>query len=91
MALQRKFKRVMCVDIDVHHGDGTEGAFLHSDSVLTVSFHQLEPGFFPGTGDPQQIGRGKGQGFNVNVGFRPGTSGTEFVSSFRKCIQVGAS
>ena len=39
--LQRKFPRVLYLDIDIHHGDGVEAAFFRSSSVLTISFHKL--------------------------------------------------
>lgn len=44
------FKRVLYLDIDLHHGDGVEEAFRAVDSVLTCSFHHHAPGFFPGSG-----------------------------------------
>lgn len=48
--LLTKFERVMYIDIDVHHGDGVEEAFLDNDRVLTISFHKYGEGFFPDTG-----------------------------------------
>jgi len=58
-------KKIMIVDIDVHHGNGTQAAFYHSAEVLFVSLHQF-PGF-PGTGNLGEVGRGPGEGFTVNV------------------------
>lgn len=49
--------RVLYIDIDIHHGDGVEEAFMTTDKVLTVSFHKYGGGFFPGTGDIGSIGR----------------------------------
>jgi hypothetical protein len=49
LALRDSYARVLCLDVDVHHGDGTERAFLHSNSVFTLSLHHHEVGFFPGT------------------------------------------
>lgn len=48
--LLSKYERVMYIDIDVHHGDGVEEAFLYNDRVLTVSLHKYGDGFFPDTG-----------------------------------------
>ena len=50
LELLKKFERVMYIDIDVHHGDGVEEAFLDNDRVLTCSFHKHGDGFFPDTG-----------------------------------------
>lgn len=57
--------RVMIVDIDVHHGNGTQAAFYESDDVLYVSTHQF-PGY-PGTGNIGEVGSGPGEGYTVNV------------------------
>lgn len=50
MELLSKFERVMYIDVDVHHGDGVEEAFLTNDRVLTISLHKYGDGFFPDTG-----------------------------------------
>ncbi|KAF9091174.1 Histone deacetylase 8 [Mortierella sp. AD031] len=50
MELQKSFERVLYLDLDVHHGDGVEGAFQFTDKVLTVSIHHYAEGFYPGTG-----------------------------------------
>ena len=54
---------MLYVDIDIHHGDGVEEAFLHTNRVMTASFHKYDQGdkdrqsfFFPGTGDVCDIG-----------------------------------
>lgn len=51
--------RVLYIDIDIHHGDGVEEAFMTTDKVMTVSFHKYGGGFFPGTGDLGSVGRGQ--------------------------------
>jgi acetoin utilization deacetylase AcuC-like enzyme len=58
-------KKVMVIDIDAHHGNGTQAAFYDSADVLFVSLHQF-PGF-PGSGNFGEVGRGRGEGFTVNV------------------------
>ncbi|KAG0721874.1 Histone deacetylase 8 [Chionoecetes opilio] len=50
LQLRSVFPKVLYIDLDVHHGDGVESAFLFSPKVVTVSLHQWEAGFFPGTG-----------------------------------------
>jgi len=65
--LQRRWEinRVMIVDIDAHHGNGTQAAFYDSDEVLYVSLHRF-PGY-PGTGNFSEVGCGAGEGFTVNA------------------------
>ncbi|HEX2620812.1 MAG TPA: histone deacetylase, partial [Phototrophicaceae bacterium] len=58
-------QRVMIVDFDVHHGNGTQDMFYDDDSVLFVSTHQYP--FYPGTGALNETGRGKGQGYTINI------------------------
>jgi len=65
-------ERVMIYDFDVHHGNGTQDAFLRDPSVLFVSHHQ--EGIFPGTGAAAETGRGDGEGFTLNVPL-PGLAG----------------
>jgi len=65
--LQRRHnvKKIMIVDIDAHHGNGTQSAFYDDDGVLYFSIHQYPA--YPGTGNLGEVGRGKGEGFTVNV------------------------
>jgi len=58
-------KRVMIVDWDLHHGNGTQHSFYDTDKVLYVSTHQFP--FYPGTGDLSETGKGKGDGYTVNI------------------------
>ncbi|CAM9968502.1 unnamed protein product, partial [Choristocarpus tenellus] len=57
---------------DVHHGDGCQEAFYLSDRIMSVSFHHLGKGFFPGTGRSSEKGIGKGHNFNLNVPLKEG-------------------
>jgi acetoin utilization deacetylase AcuC-like enzyme len=61
-------ERVLILDIDAHHGNGTQEIFYGSDRVLYVSLHQ-DPMEFPGTGFVDEVGEGKGLGYTVNVPF----------------------
>lgn len=63
--LRQKLDRVAIVDIDVHHGNGTNDTFLDRSDVLYISTHQW--GIYPGTGPATQIGTGKGKGYTVNI------------------------
>jgi histone deacetylase 8 len=82
LRLQRKFSRILYVDIDVHHGDGVEEAFWHSPKVMTVSFHHFSPGFFPGTGAVADIGRGRGKFHTINVPLHEGVQDHQYYSVF---------
>jgi len=60
------------MDWDVHHGNGTQHMFESDDSVLYISLHRYDNGFFyPGSADANydKVGKGKGEGFNVNIPF----------------------
>src|ERR1017187_5506978 len=62
---KRGLKRVMIVDWDVHHGNGSQDIFYDSPEVLYVSTHQFPQ--YPGTGSLQEIGDGAGLGFKANA------------------------
>ncbi len=65
-------ERILIVDWDVHHGNGTEASFYDNPRVLYFSTHQRP--FYPGTGDYDDVGEGEGKGFNVNVPLSPGVN-----------------
>ena len=58
-------KKIMILDWDVHHGNGTQNQFYHDDSVYFISFHQYP--FYPGSGAQTETGIGKGKGFTLNM------------------------
>jgi acetoin utilization deacetylase AcuC-like enzyme len=62
------FNRVLILDIDAHHGNGTQEIFYDTNKVLYVSLHQ-DPRGFPGTGFMDETGEGEGLGYTVNVPF----------------------
>jgi acetoin utilization deacetylase AcuC-like enzyme len=74
-------ERVLIVDWDVHHGNGTQDIFSDTDGVLFVSVHQYP--LYPGTGAAGEIGRGPGEGYTVNLPVPPGSGDAEFVSMVR--------
>lgn len=86
MRLRERFRRVLYVDVDVHHGDGVESAFLFSRDVLTLSFHKHAPGFFPGTGGETCGGARSAKGFAVNVPLDDGMDDATFLPMYRACV-----
>jgi len=76
-------KRVLFLDIDVHHCDGVQVAFYRRKDVLTMSFHESPRTLFPGTGTEDEIGEGDGRGYTVNVPFPAGLYDEAFLKAFR--------
>lgn len=70
LRLQRRFDRVLYVDIDLHHGDAVQSAFAFSRSVLTLSMHKHERGFFPHTGALDDEGSGGARWHVLNLPLR---------------------
>jgi len=69
--LMRRGRRIAYVDIDAHHGDGVQFGFYDTDQVLTISIHESGETLFPGTGFVEEIGRGRGIGYAVNIPLLP--------------------
>jgi histone deacetylase 1/2 len=80
-------KRVLYIDIDVHHGDGVEEAFYTTDRVMTVSFHKYGE-YFPGTGELRDIGVGQGKNYAVNFPLRDGIDDVTYKSIFEPVIDA---
>lgn len=83
----RGVDRVLIVDLDVHHGNGTEEAFIDDPSVFVVSSHQA--GIYPGTGAFAESGQGAGVGTTLNLPVPAGT-GDELVDLYRRVLPVVA-
>ncbi|XP_013167898.1 PREDICTED: histone deacetylase 8-like isoform X1 [Papilio xuthus] len=64
--LRLKFKKILYIDLDVHHGNGVQDAYKLSKSVFTLSFHKYEPGFYPGSGNIDDVGSLTGKGYSCN-------------------------
>ncbi len=77
-------ERVLVVDWDVHHGNGTEHIFEARRDVLFVSLHEFP--LYPGTGAHTDVGTGDGAGFNVNVPFAAGHGDADYAHAFREVI-----
>jgi len=79
-------KKILVVDWDVHHGNGTQHSFYEDSRVLYFSTHRY--GFFyPGTGAATEVGEGKGEGFNVNVPLSTGASDSDYGNIFEKILK----
>jgi len=79
-------KKVLYIDTDVHHGDGTQMAFYDDPDVLTISLHEMSMGFFPGTGRSEEIGIGDGKGYSVNIPLPPLTDDVEYWRAFEDVV-----
>ncbi|KJE93626.1 histone deacetylase 8 [Capsaspora owczarzaki ATCC 30864] len=88
LALRRRFDRVLYVDIDLHHGDGVERAFEHSDRVACVSLHKHAPGFYPGTGVLSDTGRGRGKGYTVNFPVADGLTDSQLAHIVQALVEL---
>ncbi|XP_020520768.1 histone deacetylase 6 isoform X2 [Amborella trichopoda] len=86
LELLKVHRRVLYVDIDIHHGDGVEEAFYTTDRVMTVSFHKFGD-YFPGTGHLKDVGFGKGKYYALNVPLNDGMDDESFQRLFRPVIQ----
>ena len=77
---------MLYIDIDIHHGDGVELAFYHSNRVMTVSFHKYTGDFFPGTGKLDDNGAGLGKYFCLNVPLQDGIDDDMYLTVFKTVI-----
>jgi len=77
-------KRVLIVDWDLHHGNGTQHSFEERNDVLYFSTHQYP--HYPGSGHWSEVGRGEGEGFTVNVPLSPGKSDGDFLAVFERLL-----
>lgn len=80
--------RVLIVDWDVHHGNGTQHSFEEDPSVLFFSTHQFP--HYPGTGRATERGRGAGEGFTINVPMEAGEGDEEYRAVFQKTLVPAA-
>jgi len=77
--------RVLVIDWDVHHGNGTQHIFEDSSKVLYFSTHQFP--FYPGTGAAEEVGVGEGKGYTVNVPMEPEMGDNEFIKIFDEILK----
>ncbi|MBK7581395.1 MAG: histone deacetylase [Myxococcales bacterium] len=84
-ARARGVDRVVVLDWDVHHGNGTQEMFYAEPGVLYISLHQYP--FYPGTGAVDEVGRGEGAGFTVNVPLSAGAGDATYLAAFERVIE----
>jgi acetoin utilization protein AcuC len=82
MVLAEEGKRVLYLDVDVHHGDGVAYGFYDRSDVMTISFHENPETLFPGTGFVEEIGKGEGKGYCINVPLPVGTYDEVYMKAF---------
>jgi acetoin utilization deacetylase AcuC-like enzyme len=84
----RGLDRVLIVDWDVHHGNGTQDAFYETDRVLFASLHQAP--LYPGTGHADERGAGAGTGFTINVPLPADTGDDGYLAAFDRLVLPAA-
>jgi len=77
-------ERIFILDWDIHHGNGTQHAFYDTDRVFYCSTHQYP--YFPGTGALQEVGRGKGEGYTINVPLPGGQNDEAFARIMNELV-----
>jgi acetoin utilization deacetylase AcuC-like enzyme len=85
---EHNLTRVMIVDFDVHHGNGTEAMFYDDDTALFISTHQSP--FYPGTGAIGDIGTGRGSGYTINIPLRAGHGDGSYARLYEHIIWPAA-
>jgi acetoin utilization deacetylase AcuC-like enzyme len=78
------FKKVLVIDFDVHHGNGTQHIFEEDDTVFYFSTHQYP--HYPGTGSDGERGHGKGKGFTYNVPMHYGAGDKDYFMAFHDLL-----
>ena len=77
-------RRILIMDWDVHHGNGTQDTFYQDPSVLYISTHQYP--YYPGTGAIEEVGNGKGEGYTVNIPLPAGCGDEEYLRVFKEIV-----
>jgi len=86
---RRNIKKIMIIDYDAHHGDGTQRAFYNNSKVYTISFHQDPATLYPfKSGYENEIGEGEGEGFNRNFPLSTLCNDTEFISKLNQASKL---
>jgi acetoin utilization deacetylase AcuC-like enzyme len=79
-----KLERLLIIDFDVHHGNGTQDTFYDNPQVMYISTHEYP--FYPGTGHINETGRGDAEGANVNIPLPAGCGDAEYIKAFEQVI-----
>lgn len=78
-------ERILILDIDAHHGNGTQKIFYDSNNILFISLHE-DPSVFPGTGFIWEVGVGDGEGYTINIPLPYGTSDPSYWKALKKIV-----
>ncbi len=76
-----RLERIAILDWDGHHGNGTQRSFYDTDKVHYCSLHQYP--WYPGSGRASELGKGEGEGYNLNFPLAAGAGDTEFISAIK--------
>jgi acetoin utilization deacetylase AcuC-like enzyme len=84
--LEKKYglSRILIVDFDLHHGNGTQHSFYGNRTVLYVSTHQYP--YYPGTGWYEEVGQGQGKGYTVNIPLGYGMNDADYLHVFKEVV-----
>jgi acetoin utilization deacetylase AcuC-like enzyme/formylglycine-generating enzyme required for sulfatase activity len=85
---QYGLSKILIVDWDVHHGNGTQAEFYDDPNVLYFSTHQYP--FYPGTGSEAEKGTGKGVNYNINVPLPAGSTDADYLRAFKEKLESAA-
>jgi acetoin utilization protein AcuC len=85
-AAMKRGMRGAFIDIDAHHCNGVQEAFYEEDRVLVISLHETGETLYPGTGRLDEIGTGKGAGYNINIPLAEGTDDEVYLYAFQEVI-----
>jgi len=85
---QHDLERILILDWDVHHGNGTQHIFEKDPSVFYISLHQDPSSCYPGTGWASETGNGKGKGYTLNFPMAPGAGNEEYLEAMEKAEQT---
>ncbi len=77
-------KRILIMDWDVHHGNGTQAAFYQDPTVLYISTHQFP--YYPGSGATEETGEGQGEGYTINIPLPAGCGDEEYLRVFKDVV-----
>jgi len=81
-----RLKRLVYLDIDAHHGDGVMYGYYDDPAVLDIDFHESGKFLFPGTGSPDETGKGEAKGLKLNIPLPPSTGDQAYLDAFRKLV-----
>jgi acetoin utilization deacetylase AcuC-like enzyme len=82
---KHKLSRILIVDFDLHHGNGTQHSFYKDSKILYFSTHQYP--YYPGTGWYEEVGEGEGKGYTVNVPLTYGMADSDYVYIFEELLR----